>query len=1418
MRRPQYRNYSIKAMMLSLVFLLLVSFTSVNSHVWPLRVVRAATTFTVNSTGDLPDNNIGDGICNNGAGACTLRAAIQEANSVAGDDTIAFNVPAASTITLSTALPDLTTNINIVGPGSAQLTVRRSSAVATPDFRIFFNNNQTVNISGMTISNGRTAAGQPGAGFGGIGGSGGGILNAGTMSLTDMVITGNRTGDGGTGGSSTGGFGGFGGGISSAGVLTMTNVTVTNNATGNGAVGLFGGSGGRGAGIYFSGTTLQMTNCTVSGNTGGNGATATGGGSSGNGGDGGGIEAESGNLTLTNVVIDGNHAGDGSPLIASTGGHGGGIVTFPAVTTTMTNCTVSNNNSGQGGGGFSPQGGLGGGIFNNGPLTMIGCTLNGNFTKGPSSGGGASGGAIYNANTLNMVNCTISGNHTDLDAGRGGGIYSGNVTMNLTNCTITGNVSTNNSFEPGRGIHNGGTANIKNTIIAGNGTGGPDVSGNYNSQGNNLVGAVDVNSNGFVNGANGDKVGTTAAPLNALLGSLADNGGPTKTHALLAGSPASDAGNNAFVTNPPFSGPPFTDQRGPGFNRIVDGPDGDITATVDIGAFEGQQVFPNLSAVTGNEDSTITVGFEVLDSGSITSITASSSNTVLVPNVPANITVTGSGANRAITIHPVANLSGTANITVTVNRTGGTEMQTFALTVNPVNDAPSFTKGTDQTVNENSGGQTVNNWATGISAGPADESGQTLTFQILGNTNATLFSAGPSISPTGTLSFTPAAGQSGTATITFALKDNGGTSNGGVDTTASQTFVINVLDGGAMQFNLSSFGIGEAGNSALITVVRIGGTAGEARIDYATSNGTATAGQDYTATSGTLIFPAGSTSQTFSVPIINDTLDEPNETVNLTLSNPAGTGAAGPQSAATLTIFDDEGPPSIAINDVTVTEGTAGTTTAAFTVSLSAASTFTISVNFATTDGTASAASDYQAANGQLTFNPGDLTKTINVQVNGDNSPEQHELFFVNLSNPTNAFLFDSQGIGTILSDDAPGGSISFSSSTYATTEGAGQRLITVQRTGDTSIPVRVNYVTSDGNASLVPCTTTNGAASSRCDFTSAFGTLQIPAGQTSASFPVLITQDSYVEGPETLSIILSNPTGGSVLTGSVSTLTAVLTINDDAETPPNPNDNPNDFVRQHYHDFLNRDPDPGGLAFWAGEITVCGSDQQCLEVKRINVSAAFFLSTEFQETGYLVERIYKVSYGNALGTSTLGGNHQFPVPIIRLNEFLADAPEIARGVIVGQPGWETVLENNKRNFVDSFVERIRFKAPNAFPTTLTASEFVDKMNTNAGGVLLPDERIQLINDLSTGAKTRADVLRVIAEDPDLVISERNRAFVLMQYFGYLRRNPNDNPDLDHTGYEFWLNKLTQFGGNFVNAEMVKAFITSTEYRHRFGN
>ncbi|MDX6444589.1 MAG: hypothetical protein QOH71_1663 [Blastocatellia bacterium] len=252
-------------------------------------------------------------------------------------------------------------------------------------------------------------------------------------------------------------------------------------------------------------------------------------------------------------------------------------------------------------------------------------------------------------------------------------------------------------------------------------------------------------------------------------------------------------------------------------------------------------------------------------------------------------------------------------------------------------------------------------------------------------------------------------------------------------------------------------------------------------------------------------------------------------------------------------------------------------------------------------------------------------------------------------------------------------------------------------------------------------------------------------------------------------------------------------------------------FVRQHYLDFLGREPDSSGFNFWANQINSCGADPQCLEVKRINVSAAFFLSIEFQQTGYLVERLYKASYGDASGTSTFNGSHPIAVPIVRLSDFLPDTQEISQGVVVGQGSWEATLENNKQAFCASFVQRPRFTAE--FQPSMTAGQFVDKLNFNAGNPLSPAERDQLV----ASGKTRGQMLRAVAEHPTLVNSESNRAFVLMQYFGYLRRNPNDAPDSDYSGYDFWLTKLNQFNGNFQSAEMVKAFISSTEYRQRFG-
>jgi aldose sugar dehydrogenase len=394
--------------------------------------------------------------------------------------------------------------------------------------------------------------------------------------------------------------------------------------------------------------------------------------------------------------------------------------------------------------------------------------------------------------------------------------------------------------------------------------------------------------------------------------------------------------------------------------------------------------------------------------------------------------------------------------------------------------------------------------------------------------------------------------------------------------------------------------------------------------------------------------------------------------------------------------------------------------------------------------------------------------------------------------------------------------SVQFNSANYLVSESAGRATVTLTRIGNTIPPATVDYATSNAPAAG-SCSINNGVASSLCDYSASFGTVTFSPGETVKTIVVPLVDDTYSEGNETFTITLSNPAGGVLGSPSVATITIA---DNETVTGPNPIDATNFFVHQHYIDFLGREPDPGGIGFWTNEINICGSNPQCIEVKRINVSAAFFLSIEFQTTGYLVERIYKASYGSANGASTFGGAHQLPVPVVRFNEFLPDTHEIGQGVIVEQGNWQQQLEDNKQAFAAEFVQRSRFTT--AFPTTLTPAQFVDQLNANAGNVLSVSERATAIGLFGSATNTsnqpvRAQVLRLVAEDADLNTAEFNRAFVLMQYFGYLRRNPNDAPDSDYTGYDFWLTKLNQFNGNYINAEMVKAFLSSIEYRQRFG-
>ncbi|HEY0171895.1 MAG TPA: Calx-beta domain-containing protein [Pyrinomonadaceae bacterium] len=597
---------------------------------------------------------------------------------------------------------------------------------------------------------------------------------------------------------------------------------------------------------------------------------------------------------------------------------------------------------------------------------------------------------------------------------------------------------------------------------------------------------------------------------------------------------------------------------------------------------------------------------------------------------------------------------------------------------------------------------------------------------------------------------------------------------------------------------------------AVFTVSLSAPTAKTVKVDYFSFGGEGTELQPF---GGSLTFAPGETSKNLTVRVIGDTRFEPDETFSVRLANPRN--ALMPDNTGLLTILNDEQPPTISIDDVTVTEGDAGEKTVVFTVSLSVDTEQQVSFSYDAVAGTATENQDYARVFGAALFVPTVTRRTISVPVKGDTIDEADETFSVRISNPTNgATVADGEGVCTIIDNDGSGGAptFQFSAAEYNVQESAGEAVITVTRSGDLSAPAAVDYTTHRSNNAR--------SASDRSDYTAAAGTLRFGAGEGFKTFKVLITDDAFAErdtqfgfGDEFIDLSLSNPTGGGAALGNPKDAFITIVDNETVTGAQNPIDTPELFVRQHYHDFLNREPDPGGLAHWKNEFTQCGADAGCREVKRVNVSAAFFLSIEFQETGYLVYRFYKAAYGDATSPNVEGS-----VPIVRLGEFLIDTQQIGQGVQVNVGNWQQQIAANKQAYALDFVQRQRFLT--AFPEAMTAEEFVGKLDQNAGQLLSPDEKAQLVSSLGStpaDASKRAAALRQVAENALLRQREFNRAFVLMQYFGYLRRNPDDPQDADFRGWNFWLGKLDEFNGDYVRAEMVKAFITSDEYRRRFG-
>ena len=324
---------------------------------------------------------------------------------------------------------------------------------------------------------------------------------------------------------------------------------------------------------------------------------------------------------------------------------------------------------------------------------------------------------------------------------------------------------------------------------------------------------------------------------------------------------------------------------------------------------------------------------------------------------------------------------------------------------------------------------------------------------------------------------------------------------------------------------------------------------------------------------------------------------------------------------------------------------------------------------------------DYQSACATLIFTPGVTTANFNVPINGDTTPEGNETFFVNLTNAVNANITTAQGTGTINDDDSTN-IFQFSSATATVAENAvpGSATVTVTRTGDLTGAASVKFETSDGTAKQ------------KTDYTFGYGTVRFAPGEASKDVKILIVNDVFIEGPETFQVTLSNPSGNCAV-GSPGTIT--VTINDDdVAAAPNPIDETTFFVRQHYLDFLGREPDAGGLAFWTGQITACGVNASlyCREARRR-------LSVVLPVARIPGDRRFRIARA---ACRLLVDSPDDPFARYPYLQFMRDSRTIGEGVIVGQPGFDTLLEQNKQAYAEQIVASTDFNV--RFPSAPAAA------------------------------------------------------------------------------------------------------------------
>ena len=583
-----------------------------------------------------------------------------------------------------------------------------------------------------------------------------------------------------------------------------------------------------------------------------------------------------------------------------------------------------------------------------------------------------------------------------------------------------------------------------------------------------------------------------------------------------------------------------------------------------------------------------------------------------------------------------------------------------------------------------------------------------------------------------------------------------------------------------VRFGAARYSVYENSGAATINVERSGLLSTAVTVNYRIVETNGTPGVDYTDVSGTLTFAGGETSKTLSVPILNDSEVESNELVALQLSAPTGGAILGIPATIPLVILDDDSCSYF----IDIAERASPATGETLTVNVTARD--ECSWTAVSQSGWVSITS---GASGK-----GNGTVVLAVSPNGSGFSRSGSVI---IAGETIAIR------QTALGPEVP--TLTFAPAGRSVNENAGRATLTITRTGDISAPASVDYRTSDRDSFTISCADSinnGGAAYARCDFATTVGRLSFAAGESQKTLTVPIIDDGHAEAleffVENFQVVFSNLTG----TPAGTTYTTTIDIIDnDGENAPNPvlTSIPF-FVRQHYLDFLSREPESNEP--WSAVLANCPQNifsgpATKTDCDRIAVSRAFFESPEFNLKGFYVFRFYTLAYGRLPDYTEIVPDMSF-VAGATAEEVYARKAQLASNFVARQLFTNAYGGMTNAQFVTALLDRYQ----------LTQIVTLDPAQPD-GSTKLTLTKADLTNRLDANTLTRAQVLRAIADSDQVQTFEFDRAFIAMQYYGYLRRTP------EQTGYEANLNALRN---GTSRREMVNAFLSSTEYKLRFGN